>query len=260
MRRALAALLAAVPLAAAGEPPIPLRHDLHVDGAVTAAAVAAWLGSEVAKPTLAPARCRVCEPNRLDAEVRTALVWGSPRRARRASDVLAFGLLPAGVAAHQLVAGGHDAGFVDLLLVAQATALAADLNQLVKYAVGRQRPLVRYATDPARAPTPDDNLSFFSGHTTLGFSLATAAGTVSTLRGYRSAPLVWGAGLGVATGVGYLRIAGDAHYLTDVLVGAVAGSAIGIAVPRLLHGRERAGGAAGQPARVAVPLGIAIAF
>ena len=187
------------------------------------------------------------------------LVWSSVGRARRASDVLAFVLLPSGIAAHQLLAarGARDAGLVDLVVVAQATALAADLNQLVKYAVGRQRPLARYGTAPAE---PDDNLSFFSGHATLAFSLATAAGTVSTLRGYRSAPWVWGTGLGAAGAVGYLRIAGDKHYLSDVLVGAVVGSAFGIGIPRLLHGREPPAGGAAQGSLVSLPLGIAGSF
>jgi membrane-associated phospholipid phosphatase len=31
----------------------------------------------------------------------------------------------------------------------------------------------------------------------------------------------------------------DKHYLTDVLVGALAGSAFGVGVPLLLHGRQQ---------------------
>ena len=248
MRRALA-LLAALALhpaapAAAAEP-VPLHHDLAVDAAVTAAAVAVWAGTELAKPSLAPARCRWCEPGPLDAAAREALVWQEPARARRASDVLAFGLVPAGVAAHQLLAarraGDAGAGWVDLLLVAQATALAADLTQVAKYAVGRRRPLAAQA--PAgRERDPDDDLSFWSGHTSLAFSLVAAAGTVSSLRGYPSAPWVWGGGAVAAAGVGWLRMAGDAHWLTDVLAGAAAGIAVGVAVPKLFHGpRDTAG-------------------
>jgi len=85
----------------------------------------------------------------------------------------------------------------------------------------------------------DANLSFPSGHTALGFSLATAAGTVATLRGYRHAPYVWGAGMAVAAFTGYLRLAADKHYASDVLVGALVGSLVGWAVPYLLHRRPR---------------------
>ena len=56
------------------------------------------------------------------------------------------------------------------------------------------------------------------------------------MRGYRIAPGVWGTGLTVAVGAGWLRIAADKHYATDVLVGMLAGSAVGVALPLLFHG------------------------
>jgi membrane-associated phospholipid phosphatase len=234
-----------------------------VDGAVTGAALSAWIVTELAKPALAPARCRVCEPNALDAAAREATVWASPARARRASDVLAFALLPAGVAAHQLLAarraGDAREGLVDLLVVAEAAALGADVTQAVKYAVGRRRPRALHA-GPDEARGPDDDLSFFSGHTSLACSLVAAAGTVSTLRGYPSAPWVFGAGGALAAGAGWLRMAGDAHWLTDVLAGAAVGTAMGLAVPRLLHGRSAAPAATGQPLGAPATLGVALAF
>lgn len=264
MRRALALLAAALvlaPRAGAVEPPRPIRHDGALDAALTGGAVAIWVGTELAKPALAPARCRLCEPNRLDAAAREAAVWSSPGSARRASDVLAFVLVPAGVAAHQLLAarraGDTGAGLVDVLVVAEAAALTADLTQAVKYAAGRARPRALHRGE-GEAPGPDDHLSFFSGHTSLAFSAVVAAGTVSTLRGYPSAPWVLGAGAAAAAGVGWLRMAGDAHWLTDVLAGAAVGTAMGVLVPRLLHGREAEAGTArpalAAPATVAVVL------
>jgi membrane-associated phospholipid phosphatase len=256
----------AVPSPARAEPHA-LRHDVAVDGAIAGGGWLLYLGSELAKEHLAPAACRFCGTNALDASARDLLVWGRVDRAKRGSDLLAFAILPTGMAAHQLLAargaGDLDAGLVDVVLVAEATAIAMNLNQLVKFSVGRQRPFVRYGNrvEPGRAPDPDDNLSFYSGHTTFTFALAAAAGTVSDLRGYRSAPWVWAAGLGLAATTGYLRIAADKHYLTDVLVGAATGLAVGIAVPRLFHGREDEGDAAPPAARVtAVPLGIAFVF
>jgi membrane-associated phospholipid phosphatase len=88
------------------------------------------------------------------------------------------------------------------------------------------------------AQRKDDNLSFYSGHTSLTFTLATASGTVASLRGYSLAPAIWSAGLGVAALAGWLRIAADKHYLSDVLVGAVAGSLAGVLLPVLFHGRR----------------------
>jgi membrane-associated phospholipid phosphatase len=108
----------------------------------------------------------------------------------------------------------------------------------LKYAAARKRPCVR-ELPPGTALEGGDNLSFPSGHTALAFSLATASGTVATLRGYRSAPYVWGAGMALAAFTGYLRMAADQHYASDVVVGALVGSLVGWAVPYLLHRRIR---------------------
>jgi hypothetical protein len=270
MRLACAPVLLAVALVTApparADAPRPLRGELAIDVPVTAGTLAFWMGTELAKDELAPARCRFCGTNALDAGARDLLVVRNVEVPRRASDVLAGGLLPAAVAAHQLLAaraaGDTGAGGRDLLYVAEAVGIAGSLNQIVKYAVGRQRPFVRYGA-PGAATDPDDNLSFYSGHTSLAFSLVASAGTISTLRGYRSAPWVWGIGMTLATTVGYLRIAGDKHYLTDVLVGAAVGAGVGVAVPLALHGRDdrTPGPSTARGAQVIpLPLGVLVVF
>jgi membrane-associated phospholipid phosphatase len=263
MRARAAAALAAMVLAPAAlaDPP-PLRYDGRVDGALAAGGVALWVSSELAKGRLAPSSCRWCAENGLDAGARDLLLWDRPARAARASDVLAFGVLPAGIAAHQLLAaraaGDAKEGLVDLLIVAEAAALSMDLNQIVKLSAGRQRPFVHHA-GAGRSPEADDNVSFYSGHATLTFTLAAAAGTVSDLRGYRGAPYVWGAGMTLAATVSYLRMAGDKHYLSDVLTGAALGTAAGVALPRLMHGRKD-GTAASTATVTAAPLGVVVIF
>ena len=269
--RAAAALLAsALPLAVATPAragPPPLEHDTRRDGAITAGAAVLWLSGELAKGKLAPSSCRWCAENRLDAGTRDLLVWGYGDHAARASDALAFGIIPAGLAAHQLLAaraaGDTREGWVDLLIVAQAAAIGMDLNQLVKLSVGRQRPFVHHGNwrEANREPEADDNLSFYSGHASFTFALAAAAGTVSDLRGYRSSPWIWGAGMTLAAATAYLRIAADKHYLTDVLTGAALGTAAGIALPRLMHPRKEPSGSGGATATVTpVPLGIVVVF
>jgi membrane-associated phospholipid phosphatase len=260
---ALALLLAAGPASLAAEPH-PLRDDLKLDLAITGSALAFSGAMELLKDDLAAPSCRWCDPNALDARARRLLVLGYGERADTASDVLLLSILPA-TAAHQLLAaraaGDVGAGARDLLYIAEATAIAMSLTQLTKLAVGRERPFVHYGNhrDPARQPDPDDVLSFFSGHASIAFSLAAAAGTVSDLRGYPSAPWVWAVGLTLASGVGYLRIAADQHYLTDVLAGAAVGTAVGILVPRLLHPREK-GTDGGRSAGVTfIPAGIGFA-
>jgi membrane-associated phospholipid phosphatase len=259
------ALASAAPSAARGAP-VPLEYDLRTDAAIALGAWALYGGSELAKKELAPATCRWCDPGSVDAHVREALVWGQVDAARRASDLLAFALVPAGMVGWQVLsaraAGDTREGWVDVLLVAEAAGIAMDVNQAVKFAVGRQRPYAHYGdvSNPGRAPTPDDNLSFYSGHTTFAFAVAAAAGTVSDLRGYRGTPWVWGVGMTLATATGYLRIAGDKHYLSDVLVGAATGLAAGIAIPRLMHPREKTGGTATAVRLTPYPLGVSGAF
>jgi len=258
---------AAAPPASADDVLHPIQWDRQRDLWLTGVGAAVWIGTELGKDGLAPSTCRFCDPNAFDARARELLVWPQAKPAQRTSDVLAFAVLPGAIAAHQILAargaGGETSdGLVDLLVVVEAAVLAADLNQLVKFTVGRQRPFVHYGNfEQGRAPDADDNVSFYSGHSSLVFALAAGAGTVSSLRGYQSTPWVWAGGMTLAAAVAYLRVAGDKHYLTDVLTGAAIGTAFGVAVPRLLHGREEQSPQAG--ARVSVipiPLGVYVRF
>lgn len=230
-----------------------LRYDTRIDVAVTSIGGAAWITSELLKAELVPDKCRWCSRaedgqdllNPYDGWVRRGLLWKTTDAADTASSILGFLVEPGAMMGLTAVSEANDRAIarfpVDALLITEATVLAADLNQIAKFAFARERPFVHY---PPRGPgavrtltdnPSDDNLSFFSGHTTLAFAIATSAGTINTLRGYRLAPLVWGAGLTMAVSVGYLRIAADKHYLSDVLTGAVVGSIIGVGVPLLLH-------------------------
>jgi membrane-associated phospholipid phosphatase len=139
---------------------------------------------------------------------------------------------------------------VDAVILVETVAVQAALNQLVKFAVGRERPFVHIlpAGEKRLTPAPsDNNLSFYSGHSSLAFSLAVGAGTIAHLRGYRSEPVIWAVGLPLAAGAAYLRMAADKHYATDVIVGSIVGAALGVAVPSLFHGRA-ASGQSGRPA------------
>jgi membrane-associated phospholipid phosphatase len=223
-----------------------LRWDPAVDGTVLAVGGAALVTTELLKPVLAPAECRWCEVDGFDLHVRNALVWADTSAADVASGVIAFGAAPVSAVLTLGLASDHDGVFsrnfaADLVMTGEATVLAMDLDQLTKFLTGRQRPFV-HAESPAvaRPAQPDDNLSFFSGHTTATFALAAAAGTVATMRRYRWAPLTWVAGGALALATGYLRIAADKHWLTDVATGMAVGAGAGIAVPWVFHRPESA--------------------
>lgn len=133
---------------------------------------------------------------------------------------------------------------LDLLIVAEAAAAAISLNQVVKFIAGRERPFVHVlpeAEKPLTRLPEDNNLSFYSGHSTFAFAVAVGAGTVAQLRGYPRAWLVWLVTLPIAASVPLLRMGADRHYLTDVLVGSGLGAAFGYALPALLHGRVAPG-------------------
>lgn len=274
------ALLGASPAAAQESPRSnvrTLRYDTRIDVSVTAMA-GLWLAaSEVLKAELVPKKCRWCYRaedgtsalNPYDGWCREQLRWKNTAAADTSSSVLGFVLLPVGALSLTALASNHDDALhgypVDALVIVEATLLAGNLNQLVKFGFARERPFVHFmprAPEGVRALTDspsDDNLSFFSGHTNLAFAIATSSGTTASLRGYRLAPLVWAAGLTAASLVGYLRIAGDKHYLSDVLTGVVVGSIVGIGVPVLFHAAkassDRVSAGVGSGGQALVPAG-----
>ncbi len=250
---ALALVVAVAPPTRASEPPIPLQYNLAVDASVTGAMLLSVALLTVYQSDLLPAACRWCAPPAIDASVRNALVWESGARTADLVSTVLDVAVPASAFTYLLLSanGGGDvnAGLVDALLVTEAAAAALLVNQVVKLLVGRQRPYAHFGNDLGYSRS-EDNLSFYSGHTSLVFSVVAATVTLASMRGYAGAGIVAGVGFTMGLGIGYLRIAADQHYLTDVLVGAVIGGLVGWAVPRIFHSPE--------PASPAAPTGSAL--
>lgn len=225
--------------------PFKLKYDLRLDIPITAILGVGWLASEIFKGDIVSEQCHWCSVGNLDRDARTALRWNNTHTADVTSYVTAFALAPVAAYGLDVLAAAeakHVSGALeDALVITEATVAAAAVNQLVKFAVQRERPFV-HVLDPEgklRTGQPsDNNVSFFSGHTTLAFALATSAGTVAELRGYRMAPVIWATGLPLAFLSGYLRIAADRHYLSDVLTGMAVGTVFGVGLPLLFHGRR----------------------
>ena len=221
MRAIALALLVAAAIAA------PVRADggvyrwLRIGGEDAAVGL-----SEFAlKPELAPAHCRWCRSNPLDDAVRDALGWRDPGLSgaleQGLADVLSYGTL-AGDAISMVAITASD--HRDVAPVVESMSVAALATQAIKFSVGRQRP---YARDVELGD--DDNLSFVSGHTSIAVAGAVSAGLET------HSPWVWGVGLGLAGVTGYLRIAADKHWFTDVLAGAAVGAIAGWAVTKLTY-------------------------
>lgn len=234
----------------------PFRFDARLELPLLSAGVASWMLSEALKPNVAPRECRLCGTNAFDGAVQRRVRWARVEPAHRTSDVLLFGIVPlaslTSAAVLGMLNGRRGDATLDALVVVESLVLAANITQLTKFVVGRERPFVHTQRAENRdfVSGPDDHLSFFSGHTSATFSLAVAAGATASFRGYKQAPIVWAVGLPLAALTGYLRLAADRHYFTDVLTGALVGSAVGVLVPWL---HARGGERAGMPAVSAAP-------
>jgi membrane-associated phospholipid phosphatase len=246
----VAAVVLALGIAEPAAAQEPARDEIEIDWGVHVPIVVAGglglgLSEALLKDRIADDRCSWCDGNAFDDRLRAGLRWSDPRAAHQLSNALVYGIAPASAFGLTALVGwraGRAADWpVNAFAVLEATILAADLTQLAKFRAGRARPYMRELggdVDGAPGPAAEHNLSFFSGHTSFAFSLAVASGTVASMRGYRGAPVVWGVGLSAAALTGWLRVAADRHYASDVLTGALVGSAVGFAVPYLLHRRR----------------------
>jgi membrane-associated phospholipid phosphatase len=204
-----------------------------VDGTITGVTLAVWVLPEFFKASLAPAEARWYDPPGIDASARAVLVWPNPAPAALASDIL-VAAVPLGLCLWDFLeanaAGGFRTVAEDLLVITEAMTVAGALTTVTRYTTARIRPYAYYGQPSG---VPEDHLSFWSGHTTTAFSAAAAAGYVAQIRGYDSWPWVYAVGFTAAGAVAYFRVAGDRHWLTDVLAGAAVGTGIGFLVPWL---------------------------
>jgi membrane-associated phospholipid phosphatase len=231
-------------------PPYELAYDLKIDLPVTLIPGVILGVTNFLKDRTGPFTCRWCDTrdslNAFDRSAFETMSHAACRPASTASDMLAFVAAPLVMLAIDLGSnydgrarpGLHWAKRfgVDVLIVLEAAIAAQAIDQLAKFAVARRRPAA--IDEPASATREvEENLSFFSGHSTLAFSLTAAAATCLSLRGQRLAPLAWTLGMAIATTTSMLRVGAGRHFASDVLVGALVGSAVGVTVP-LAH-RDR---------------------
>lgn len=129
----------------------------------------------------------------------------------------------------------------------EVSAITLGLTSLSKTLVGGQRPYGRDCgteVHPETRDCTDDSRYYthFSGHTSASFAAAAVTcmhHAYLPLWGDTPAWVACSGGFGVAATTGMLRVVADRHYVSDVLVGAVVGSAVGLLVP-WLHYRHGA--------------------
>lgn len=202
------------------------------------------IGGFIAYPLVTPLEerwsaddCHWCDPTAVDVAVRDALVWSADRRrdANQLSDLTTYGLTPSLsfglVALGTLADPSWAAAIDDFTPIVESMVVTQFVSRAIKIPVGRQRPYAHYGA----ADDYEDNLSFPSGHTSRAFTLVVSAAMVARARRYKSEPYIWAIGIPCATLSGYLRISGDKHYVTDILAGALLGTAAGLTVPLLMR-------------------------
>jgi membrane-associated phospholipid phosphatase len=159
------------------------------------------------------------------------------------SDVLIVvdGLAPLALTAldfHRGQASPREA-WIDLVLYGEVVAYASAVSLYSKTSRLHPRPLAFTSKAPAaERESGDARSSFFSEHTTGAFAAAVFTGYTFQVNHPDSPwiPWVWTGAMGTAAGVGALRVFSGKHFPSDVLAGAIAGAAIGYAVPRLHMG------------------------
>jgi membrane-associated phospholipid phosphatase len=183
------------------------------------------------------------------------------------SDLLAFPLIGYSMLDGPVTAGwagrnGETA--VQLALInAQTFAVTEFLNLSISNALPRSRP-EGAVCDPKSKYDPHCVKSFWSGHAANVFaaaSLVCAEHTALDLYGGRADTGACATALFAATSVGALRIAGNDHHASDIVVGAVVGGLTGYLMPNLLHfrhGRAQYGGGTFMP--TVGPAGAGLAF
>jgi len=168
-----------------------------------------------------------------------------------ASDILIVPMVGLPMAATALEAyGGNQswgAAVTDGVVFSEALALSSSLDLLVRSTQVHPRPLVYGKDVPAKERVSGEaSGSFYSGHANAAFLSAVYFSYTYSLRNpdsrYQGA--LWAGSLGAATLVAGLRVAAGKHYLSDVVVGAAAGSFFGWVFP-YMHRNKKAGGGGG---------------
>ena len=228
---------AASPLAAQRVPDAMPRYSV---GALDIAALGVGLVvtalPDVLGKKLPYATCMPCDPSGLPG-IDRGVIGDVNHNAALASDLAWIGTTLGGGALLFNARHGQstEAKWEDVAIYSQSIVLTSAVTQWSKVLFQRPRP-PRYGANAADYPGVDYGRSFPSGHTSSTFAAAASYWSILHRRGeagrHKSQILLM---FGAATLTGTLRVVAHKHFPTDVLAGAVLGTAIGYATPQL-HG------------------------
>lgn len=141
--------------------------------------------------------------------------------------------------------GGLKPGLTDAVVFGEALAFSSAIDLMVRSTRVHPRPLVYGKDVPAKDRLAGEaSGSFYSGHANAAFLAATYFAYTYPLRHpeFHGQAWLWAGSLGAATTVAALRVAAGKHFLSDVVVGAAAGSFFGWAFAAMhLHAPQKEG-------------------
>jgi membrane-associated phospholipid phosphatase len=227
------------------------RMDLP-EMVVTGAAAAVALAANIAPPLKTGWTGGIG----FDNAVRSALRPGSFQArldARDTSDVglgviVTFPILVDSLIVAYWYRGSDDVALQMGLIDLEALTIAGAIQGTANFFGGRLRPYgegcgTQIPNDTQDCQSTSKYRSFFSGHSTVSFTSASlicahhealhlfesSADEVTCVSAYVA-----------AASIATLRVVGDVHYASDVLIGAVVGTTVGLTVPLLHHYRREA--------------------
>jgi len=219
-----------------------MKVDPGIDLSITVLTVGLNLAPYLDKDEIAGPKCGLeCDPLSLNALDRP-VIDNRSKTAARASDILLASsvLAPYLIGAANVLADSPGDGWSgygkDSLVIFETLSVNLLFNQVVKFTVRRPRPYVYDPKQDEKHRTGmEAGLSFYSGHSSTAFAAAVSGSYIFTLRHPDSNWVipVWLGTCAMASATGILRVKAGKHFWSDVMVGAVAGSAFGLLIPFL---------------------------
>ena len=223
------------------QPPAPAARlyntNTKTDVLVSVAGGAVWGLARLIKPQICPAPCVGVQVNGLDRPFAGRAERSSADRASTVLVATAVGapfLLNISTSRQDLRPKQY---WRDAVVLGETLLITNAITDVVKNAASRPRPFVRGLPDTdSRYGQPASYRSFFSGHTASAFAMTMSYAKMYTRSNPNAKPVVvYGLGIGLAAVTGSLRVDAGKHYPTDVITGALVGSAIGLFVTPALH-------------------------
>ena len=134
----------------------------------------------------------------------------------------------------------QDMGIISIML-GESILINETLTGITKNLVNRPRPYAFNTNLDDEIRTADDNnLSFFSGHTsyTAMFTFFSAQVLNTYIENPTTRAIIWTGAVLWPAATGYFRYDGGKHFVTDVVVGYVVGAAVGYFIPKI-HRKEK---------------------